>query len=271
MGRSEHLSRIPYVHRRAGRYVFRRRIHFRKIISKLVTIALQTADPKLARERAAILSARFVNVKSSVGKMMECEVALSGDEIETLFRQELESELGAHVQRAFENGEWSSSALELAANDREMYRILRLPDRFTDGLVDVAEDMISDASIKQRLAAIGASVHSGNIAAARTHLIRARAAACSRVQRLFDDDILDSVDPVRALMADLRSPPEAASRLRQANQVNSVEPMTASQATVSQLSIYDDRRFGDVIDDVIAELKAEGVWKGDPGQQRRIM
>ena len=271
MGRSEHLSRIPYVHRRDGRYVFRRRIHFQNVISKLVTIALQTADPKLARERAAILSARFVNVKSSVEKMMECEVPLSGDEIEALFRQELESELGAHVQRAFENGEWSSSALELAANDREMYRILRLPDRFNDGLVDVAEDMISDASIKQRLAAIGASVHAGNIAAARTHLIRARAAACSRVQRLFDDDILDAVDPVRALMADLRPPPEEASRLRQANQVNSVEPMTASHAAVSQFSIYDDRRFGDVIDEVISELKLEGIWKGDLSQQRRIM
>lgn len=62
------MSRIPHAHRRAGRYVFRRRIHFRNLISKPVTIALQTADPKLARQRAAILSARFVVVKSSVGR-----------------------------------------------------------------------------------------------------------------------------------------------------------------------------------------------------------
>lgn len=38
-----------------------------------------------------------------------------------------------------------------------------------------------------------------------------------------------------------------------------------------QFQIYDHRRFGDVIEDVLAELKSEGTWKGDLKQQRRIM
>lgn len=202
--------------------------------------------------------------------MIEYGLPLTGAEIEALFREELEAELGAHVQRAFENGEWSPSALDLASSDREMYSLLRLPDRFDKDLIDYARDLISDQSIEQRLVAIGASVHAANIAAARTHLIRARAAACSRVERLFDDDVLDAADPVQALMADLGPPPEVL-RLRQAPNAIPVSPATQNLEPESQFLIYDDRLFGGVIDDVVAELKSEGVWKGDLSQQRRIM
>lgn len=257
------MSHIPYVRRRNGRYGFRRRVHFRNIISKPITIALQTADPKLARQRAAILSARFASVKSSVDKMIACGTPLSRAEIEALFRHELECELGAHVQHAFENTDWSPRALELAANDRTMYNLLRTPDRFNEDLIEFATAMIPDDFIEQRLMAIGASVHDANIAAARTHMMRARAAACSRVQRLFDDDVLDAADPIQALMADLDRPQAANAVL--------ISSEAKEPAPESQFLIYDDRRFGDVIDEVIGELKSEGVWKGSTGQQRRIM
>ena len=131
------MCRIPHVCRRNGRYVFRRRIHFRKIISKPLAIALQTADPSVARERAALLSARFAVVKSSVKKMIEFGRPMSKAEVEALFRGELEDELRAHIQRAFEDGEWSSSALEIAADDAERYRLLRLPDRHAQDLLDI--------------------------------------------------------------------------------------------------------------------------------------
>ena len=60
-GGKVNMSRIAHACRRDGRYVFRRRVHFQNLISKPVTIALRTADPKLARQRAAFLSARFVD------------------------------------------------------------------------------------------------------------------------------------------------------------------------------------------------------------------
>ena len=88
-GRLGPLSRIPLVVRRAGRYVFRRRVHFRNVISKPIAIALQTADPRLARQRAALLSARFVIVKAVLGEMTESGRVLSGAEVEALFREEL--------------------------------------------------------------------------------------------------------------------------------------------------------------------------------------
>jgi len=265
------LSRIPHVHRREGRYVFRRRVHFRNLISKPVAVALQTADPKLARQRAALLSARFVVVKALVEKMMESGRALTSAEIEALFRDELERELSGHVQRAFEDGEWSSAALEIAALDAEVFSLLRLPVRHAAELAEHAREMIPDHVIEQRLKSMGAPVHAGALAAARTHLIRARAAACSRVQRLYDDDVLDAVDPVRALMADLGPSAEEVRHLQPAKGSSATSPAVTKRAGESQFVIYDDRRFGDVIETTLAELKAEGVWKGDCDQQRRIM
>lgn len=265
------MCRIPHAYRRNGRYVFRRRVHFRNIISKPVAIALQTADPTLARERAAFLSARFAVVKASVHLMIETGRPLNKAEIEALFREELEDELRGHVQHAFENGEWSSEALQIAADTVQCYRLLSQPGRHDEDLLAYAREMISDEAVAERLTAIGAPADPGNLAAARTHLIRARAAACTRVQRLFDDEIMDAPDPVRALMQDLgerteplpghigRSPGVPAP-------VNEVPP-----ASEGQFLIYDSRRFGDVIEDVILELKSEGKWKSAVSQQRRIM
>ena len=36
-------------------------------------------------------------------------------------------------------------------------------------------------------------------------------------------------------------------------------------------AIYDSRRFSEIIEDVLFELKQDKVWKGDLKQQRRIM
>jgi hypothetical protein len=73
-------------------------------------------------------------------------------------------------------------------------------------LIEHVREMIPDEAVAERLAAIGAPVHPGSIAAARTHLIRARAVGSSRAQRLFDDDVLDAPNPMRALLADLGEP-----------------------------------------------------------------
>lgn len=288
------MCRIPHTRRINGRYVFRRRVHFRKIISKPLPVALRTADPAVARQRAAMLSARFVVVKASVDRMLECGRTLTGAEIEALFRAKLEEELSFFLHSAYENASWSSSVQDVAAQEAEAYRILRLPDRqhgMTDqdraslrakGLSDdlpaiedyIAQirDLLSDETVAKRLEAIGAPAHPQNVAAARTHLIRAGAAACSRVQRVFNEDVLDAADPIRALMADLGEPSPDAARLLNRDRRPVATPAPApALPNECQFLIYDDRRFGDVIDHVIAQLKADGVWKGDLKQQRRIM
>ena len=94
------MCRIPFTIRIKGRYAFRRRVHFRNIISKPLSWALQTADPGAARQRAATLSARFVIVKADVKTMLEAQRNLTGPEIEAIFRRELQQQLGSWLSDA---------------------------------------------------------------------------------------------------------------------------------------------------------------------------
>ena len=203
------MTRIAHVTRRGARYVFRRRIHFQNIISRPLALALQTADPFVARQRAAILSARFEVVKSSVRRMIEQGTALTGPQIEALFRQELESELRPIVDFAFSDGAWADEALRIASDDREKYSFLRSPDRHRPELVELALGLFPDEMVTQRLAGVGASTASSNIAVARTHLIRARAVAGSKIQRLYDDEAMDAPDPIAVLMGEFHDPRQA--------------------------------------------------------------
>ena len=284
------MSHIPHTRRTAGRYVFQRRVHYRNLISKPLPLALGTADPKVARIRAAILSARFVLVKADVDAMLEDGRALTGHEIEALFRAELERELIFYVQSAYENASWSTSVQDVAAQETEAYRIMRRPGRelgltYEDRIEltnrelsrdigpieDYARqilDMLDDDTVIRKLKDIGAPAHRGNISAARTHLIRAAASAAARVRRVFDDDVMDAADPVAALSADLGPISDAVRAL-------TAGPTPAEAAKTPAANglfvLYDARPFSAVIDDVLAELKADNVWKGNLKQQRRIM
>ncbi|MCV0383846.1 MAG: hypothetical protein K5799_10390 [Erythrobacter sp.] len=297
------MSRIPFTIRIMGRYSFRRRIHFRNIISKPLTLALQTADPGAARERVAILAARFVIVRADVKTMLEGQRNLTGVEIEAIFRRELERQLCSWLSDAYADAPWSSSVIEEAARHGEAYRQLRLPDPRHDmdtfertkldaakrkltgndltpvwvrPLVDQIRDTLSDDYVTSTLKAIGATPSEANIAAARTHLIRAGASACTRVQRVFDDDVLDAADPVRAMTADLGElPPAVAALLANAEGVAASLALTnlpsPAPPTECPFAIYDSRRFSEIIEDVLIELKQDKIWKGDLKQQRRIM
>ncbi|MEP2726656.1 hypothetical protein [Roseibium sp.] len=295
------MSRIPFAVRIEGRYSFRRRIHFRNLISKPLTLALQTADPGAARERTAILAARFVIVKADVNTMLADQRNLSGVEIEAIFRRELEQQLGSWLSAAYENAPWSSSVKEEAARHGEAYRQLRLPDprydmdpfevvrldaansaRADNDLTpewarppaDQIRDALSDEYVTAALKAIGATPSESKIAAARTHLIRAGASACARAQRVFDDEILDAADPMRAMTADLGElPPEVSALIAKARGLSAsgLAPAAPEPNIDCQFAIYDSRRFSELIEEVVHELKQDKVWKGDLIQQRRIM
>lgn len=277
------MSRIPYTRRHAGRYMFRRRVHFRNVISKPIMLALGTADPGLARERAAVLSVRFGAVRAKVGNMLETGRPLNGAEIEALFRAELERELRFYVQSAYEDAPWSSSVPDVASQEMEAYRLLRRPDRrfgMTDDdredlrargreheIPDIAEyveqvrALLTDDVVEARLRAIGAPVTESNVSAARTHLIRAGAVACERATRVFDEHAQSAPDPIQALIADLGNPSaEAAALLGRSRPAPEASPFL----------INDRRPFSDIIETVLSELKRDGTWKGDLAQQRRI-
>lgn len=296
------MCRMPFTARIHGRYIFRRRVHFRNIISKPLSTALQTADPKVARRRAAILSARFVHIKLEVDAMLESGRPLTGAEIEAIFRQKLEEELTFYIHSAYENASWSSSVCEVAAQEAEAYKIMRLPDRHggmteedrqrlcalgMEGDIKSIEEYmqqireaLTDQNVAHRLAEIGAPAHPVNLAAARGHIIRAGAVACSKVARVFDEATLNAPDPIRSLLADLGEPADEVKALLRQGSVSHHRDagmrcdrdISASASTPESLFlIYDDRRFSEVIDEVITGLKTDGVWKGQTHQQRRIM
>jgi hypothetical protein len=146
---------------------------------------LQTADPKgRARACGGALCA-VCRGESRCEKITELKADLTGFQIEELFRDELESELRFHVQRAFEDDEWSDKALEMGTEDRVVYRHPTSSDRFAPELLEYAKGASPDEWIGQKLASIGASSDSRDISAARAHLFGTRAAAGSLVQRLF--------------------------------------------------------------------------------------
>lgn len=287
------MCKIANTRRANGRYIFRRRVHFRNLISKPVELALKTADPGTARYRAAFLSARFVEIKVCVDAMLETGRPLTGVEIEALFRRALERELQSWVHSAYQNEAWSASVPEVAAEIADACRQLRGPVRprapqKTPSYQDADDarfngpqtytgqimDMLSDEAVRAELAAIGAPASSENLETARTHLIRGKLSACMRAQQLFEDEVLDAPEPVRALTANLGAPsPEVAALLGDATNQQPATSQSPVQALPSEglFLVYDPRRFGDVIDEVIAALKSEGVWKGDTAQQRRIM
>ena len=81
---------IPYTRRSNGRYFYRRRVHFRNLISRPVTIALQTADPEVARVRSATLSVGFANVTTRLKAMFDRNSDfLTGDQIRAIYEAEL--------------------------------------------------------------------------------------------------------------------------------------------------------------------------------------
>lgn len=265
------MSRIPHVVRVNGRYSFRRRIHFRNLISKVVKLALITADPATARQRAAVLSARFEVTKSRVVRMIEQGAVLTGDQIEKLFREELESRLRAIADHAWSDDDWAPDALHVASNDRGMYNALCTPDRHQPVFEDIAKSIFPDDVVAGRLTAIGAFVDAASISNARIHMLRARAAAGLRSQRLFDDDVMDAADPVAFLMSDLTK--EASDRPAPLQSALKIPPIDAPEVSPDECEFkrYDKRRFSEVIDEIADNLKAEGVWSGDLRQQRKVM
>lgn len=286
------MCSIPYTRRINGRYVFRRRVHFQNLISKHVALALRTASPSVARQRGASLSARFMMVKAKVDCMLDNGPPLTGEQIEEIFRRALEEELGGLLNDAYSNESWSDSVPDVAADIAEACRVLRRPNRpmsprnsnrdeppigensHLSGAEFYAAQILSnlgDEQVAALLKALGVSVHAGIIESARTHILRGMGKGAELAQRAFDDDVLDAPDPMTALTAELGPRPERQTAQVIPHPISSGALVNRSPAQESPFVIVEPRRFSEAIDDIIAELKAEGTWSGDVSQQRRIL
>lgn len=76
-----------------------------------------------------------------------------------------------------------------------------------------ARKTLSDDAVTHQILATGAPAHARNVAAARTHLFRALASASARAQLVFDNEIIDAPDPVRALLQNLGKPSAEVARM----------------------------------------------------------
>lgn len=299
------MSHIPYVRRAQGRYVYRRRVHFRNIISKPVAVAMRTADPSVARARSAMMSARFIMVKARVEIMLSDQRSfLTGEEIEALFRRELEQALAENLHDAFENAPWSSSMAENAIPMAEAYRLAKRPDRPRELTDEQRVEMeargvhpadicgadeylrnfchvvgMDEARIRAALSVIGAPVTPGTIGVARLQVLRGRADAWERTRHVFDDVIMNASNPLQALielpLAGTSTAPQPANGVPVgvAHAITPQSGATPAPAPAEECLFlrHDPRRFSAVVDEIIAAQRADQSWKGGCDQQRRIM
>lgn len=125
---------IPYTRRNNGRYLYRRRVHFRNLISRPVTIALQTAAPEVVRARSAALSVRFATVTMRLKAMyFRSGEFLTSDQIRTLYqsylREALERAVGSiYSATTVREAMWQTSLLAKAYG---VARRLNRPDELT--------------------------------------------------------------------------------------------------------------------------------------------
>ncbi|KZY13374.1 hypothetical protein A3727_21035 [Erythrobacter sp. HI0038] len=166
-----------------------------------------------------------------------------------------------------------AARLDAAASSAQ--GVKELTPEWARPLVDQIRDALSDEYVSAALKAIGATPSESNIAAARTHMIRAGASASARAQRVFDEDVLEAADPMRAMMADLGElSAEVKALLSKAEGLTApaapTTPPPPSPTTECPFAIYDNRRFSEIIEDTLATLKRKKVWKDDK-QQRMIL
>jgi hypothetical protein len=281
------LAKIPYVLRRGARFHYRRRLPFLKINDRPLSVPLMTSDPEAARARAAALSARFEAVRSGLIQYGAGDW-LDAEKISALFRAELTAALGKAVRRYYSGQDPRNVARdhEIMAEAYDVARRLDRPDDLS-GVDELAlrhqgysehdidwirmcldrfarADAISDEVCIERLASIGIAPSDTLIEIARNHIQRARAAAHRRAALFVSERVQQAENPVQALL-DLPMAMDGPAYVS--------PPRAASQSAAEDSGpfvVRDSRRFWDVVDDLVATLKADGRWSRDCRQQRRI-
>lgn len=281
------MAKIPYVARRGDRFHYRRRLPFLKINDRPLSLPLGTSDPEAARARSAALSARFEAVRSELIQYGAGDW-LDAERISALFRAELTAALGKAVRRYYSGQDPRSVARdhEIMAEAYDIARRLNQPSDLdpTDELclrhqgyddhdIDwirmcldrfARTEAISDEACMERLTSIGIPPSDALLEIARNHIQRARAVAHRRAALFVSDRIQQAENPIQALL-DMPMEMDGPAYL-----THRQSPPEQPAGEAGPFAIRDCRRFSEVIEDMIATLRADGRWSGSCGQQRRI-
>jgi len=287
------MAKIPNTSRRGARYSFRRRLSLPDGSTVLLRLPLATADPATARTRASALSARFEAIKARLRRSEGWRVSLTASQMTAVFKSELEVELGramaeicmaknidsAVLDSRLHHEAWSVTQAphrpyELTPDDEYCLNQLGLDPDNIDWVRMLADrvchpDAIHDADVEARLVELGYSLSPPALAVARMQMSRARAAARARASQFMDPLIQHAEDQAAAMLA-LPFDAATVSYVDWSSKPDGV-PVPAAPAPASIFMARDERRFSEVIEDVVATMRHEGQWSGNASQQRRIM
>jgi hypothetical protein len=287
------MAKIQHTNRRGARYTYRRRIYLPDGSTVLLNLPLATADPATARARASALSARFEQIKARLRESEGWKLSLNALQMTAVYKSELEAELGRAMAEIFTANNMSSALLdsrlhheawsvtqaphkpsELTAANEYCLAQLGLDEHNIDWVRMLADrvchpDAIADSEIEARLVELGYSPSAQAIAVARFQMSRARAAARGRASQFLDPLVQNAEDQAAAMLA---LPFDAATVTYVEKKAKPVAPpVSVVPVAASIFMARDERRFSDIIDDVVTTMRHEGQWSGDAGQQRRIM
>jgi len=280
------MSHASYLRRRGARYSYCRRLPVPFRQSQPITLGLRTADPLVARRRAARLSVAWEGLVLKY----KGRIDLTASEARQLFQDALERELvraiepyrlmGADYGRLLATSRFWAGVYEQAQLPVERLRELQqsaysLPEGAEHPMSAHAGSAWQVAELKREeveeecpsaLERVGVPANPGTLAQALIERLRGRAAAHDRAQFAADPRISSRDDLLGALLDEA---------LIAAVRVGT--PLLATPAISPSLpsgAIYleqDTRRFTEVIDEVSAAIQESNDWNDDVSQRKTIM
>lgn len=302
------MPHIAHVRRRGARYQYRRRPNLLVGASEPISLSLRTSCPKVARARAARLSARWeqVHMVFNEAAFMKRKT-LTVAEVTDIYKMELNAELGLTIRdytvlspdlpklyrtrsvyaEAYGVAErLPDRAKELPADERERLERAGWSTRDIEAVwrlvVSYAEPANLMRAAHDRLTAMGAPATEAALSDAVHHLVRARIEAQKRAAFYPSAIVSEQPVPVEFLLAT-----SSAQLTRMAQQCDSAVPAQAHSAGFdeplsgatpmpepSMVSVFikpDLRPFSSMIEETIARIVASGDWNQDVDQRRRVM
>lgn len=301
------MRKQTYLMRKGAKYHFRRRIASDYKCKRSISIALNTAEPAVARHLATRLAARWDEVAMYIGHQIE-RGTLSLAEQEALYREALEDELAKATaditapiggappmtpvqSKLLETGyrivgrvpaeasEPDPASIEAEIDDSWTKEELALLDKVLRLIV--TPGVVARSEIQSALRKLGAPANEGTLREARSHILRGRAEAQRRRALLDHPAIAGSGKGVMALLDDAL----VAAAMRGDT---GMQPLAAGAAayphpfpyppyshphSAPDECIYRTRttlRFSDVMEEVLEAVAAERDWDEDDGQRERI-
>lgn len=303
------MPKIPFTVRRSGRYYFRRRARWQNICDFTAIVPLRTCDAAEARWRASALASHFEGLKRAVNMQIKLGAIVPAEDLAELFEGELHAKLEellasfyasddpdalAHLYKthaaAFDIAQRPGLKRELSDRDRDRLQSMGLDEADIEWVACDLDRFCHRNTIDEREAAnvaegFGLEPSDAAINMIRSKWLAADAEAYRLASYFLEDDIQDTTDPIKALMAKRRKdgqpflyPDDADDSLRARSESAAAKGIADEKAAIADRAqedcpflIYDPRPFSEIIEPTIAELKGQGRWNSCLDQARRAL